>query len=493
MLGWLAKAFRSPPAPHKLRAQRMEKRVRILGAYDAAKTTDYNIRHWSAADTLSADSANSASVRRTLRSRARYEAQESNSYAKGIVLTLANDCIGTGPKLQILTPDRAANVAIERAFGRWAKLIFFAEKLRTMRVAKCVDGEAFALFGTNRRLDGVQLDFRLIEADQVATPFVVTLTDVNTIDGVRFDEFGSPLEYHLLSKHPGDTSAGINPFGYRAVPADEMLHIFRCDRPGQHRGIPEIAPALPLFAMLRDYTLAVLSSAKTAAKIAAVLETAGSSPADDGSSHDPQVEPFDAVDIDFDMMTSLPFGWKMNQFKAEQPTTTYEMFHGRILNEIGRCLNMPLNVALGDSSKYNYASGRLDHQMYFKSIEVERSHWECCVLDRVLAKWFDEAALVPGLVPEGLGAMDELPHQWQWDGREHIDPAKEANGESTRLANGTVSRARAYAQQGLDMDTEDERSAAGYGVSVDEYRRRLLEKHLGAGASQESRVESPET
>ncbi len=52
-----------------------------------------------------------------------------------------------------------------------------------------------------------------------------------------------------------------------------MIHYFRADRPGQSRGIPEITPALPLFAQLRRYTLAVLAAAETAADFAAVLYT----------------------------------------------------------------------------------------------------------------------------------------------------------------------------------------------------------------------------
>jgi len=57
------------------------------------------------------------------------------------------------------------------------------------------------------------------------------------------------------------------------VPADAVVHWFRSDRPGQHRGIPEITPALPLFAQLRRYTLAVIAAAETAADFAAVLFT----------------------------------------------------------------------------------------------------------------------------------------------------------------------------------------------------------------------------
>ena len=56
---------------------------------------------------LSAAAANSPDVRRILRNRSRYEIAN-NSYARGITLTLANDVVGTGPRLQMLTADPAS-------------------------------------------------------------------------------------------------------------------------------------------------------------------------------------------------------------------------------------------------------------------------------------------------------------------------------------------------------------------------------------------------
>ncbi len=76
----------------------------VRAKFDAAQTTDENRRHWANADLLSPDAAASMDVRAILRSRARYEVAN-NSYARGIVLTLANDTIGTGPRLQMLTDD----------------------------------------------------------------------------------------------------------------------------------------------------------------------------------------------------------------------------------------------------------------------------------------------------------------------------------------------------------------------------------------------------
>ena len=222
--------------------------MRVRGRYDAAATTDENRRHWANADLLSANAANNPRVRRTLRSRARYEVAN-NSYARGIVSTLANDCIGTGPRLQMLSDNAEANRVVEREFMRWADSVGLPEKLRTMRMARAESGEAFAMLVANPRADSpVKLDLQLIEADQVATPHLNRFPfRANAVDGIVFDTYGNPIEYHVLKNHPGDTIAGFT-LDYDRVPAASMIHYFRTDRPGQSRGIPEITPALPLFA-----------------------------------------------------------------------------------------------------------------------------------------------------------------------------------------------------------------------------------------------------
>jgi capsid protein len=163
----------------------------------------------------------------------------------------------------------------------------------------------------------------------------------------------------------------------------------------------------------------------------------------------------DAIELERGMLMTMPGGWKMSQLEASQPTTTYAEFKKEILNEIARCLNMPFNVAAGNSSGYNYASGRLDHQTYFKAIRVEQQQIAAVVLDRILAAWLDEAVLVEGFLPASLRTLDaDFSHQWMFDGHEHVDPAKEANAQATRLANHTTTLATEYARQGRDWEAE---------------------------------------
>ena len=358
MFGWLKNIRGNETQRRTVRTAHVPLHVR--SRYDAAATTDENRRHWANADLLSANAANNPQIRRTLRSRARYEVAN-NSYARGIISTLANDCVGTGPRLQVLTDDGPANRLVEQEFIRWADATGLPEKLRTMRMARAESGEVFGMLVANPRVDSqVKLDLRLIEADQVTTPDLIRQpAALSVIDGIVFDSFGNPVEYLVLKSHPGDGSVRFS-LEYDRVSAASMIHYFRTDRPGQSRGIPDIMPALPLFAQLRRFTLAVLAAAETAADFAAVLFT--DAPANGEA--DP-VEPMDLVELERRMATVLPGGWKLSQIQAEQPATTYGEFKKEILNEIARCLNMPFNVACGNSSGYNYASGRLDHQTYY--------------------------------------------------------------------------------------------------------------------------------
>ena len=424
----------------------------VRARYDAAQITPENYRHWAQADAFSASAAATPMVRRILRMRARYEIAN-NSYARGIISTLANDCIGIGPRLQLLTVDQAVNNQVRTAFAEWAAAVRLPQKLRTMRMSKAGDGEGFGLLVNNPNLDNpVKLDVRLLEAEQVSTPMFIPSEYAD--DGIRYDVYGNPAEYDILKRHPGSFGYA-NLLAYYTVSAASVLHYFNIDRPGQRRGIPEIMPALPLFAQLRRYTQAVAAAAEAAADFALVVYT--DAPANGESE---TLEPMDTIELESRMATVMPAGWKLGQAKAEQPTTTHKEFQATQLNEIARCFNMPYNIAAGNSSGYNYSSGRLDHQTYYKSIRVEQSQLKDQVLDPLFAAWLQEAALIEGLLPQVMRKRSvRPPHQWFWDGAEHVDPVKEATAQQIRLTSNTTTLAAENARQGKDWEQEADQLA----------------------------------
>ena len=321
-------------------------RVRVRGSYDAAQTTDDNRKHWAWADSLSARSANDPETRRILRDRAQYET-DNDCFLSGAIDTLANDVVGTGPRLQLNIPgvNRKISRQIEKLVAQWAQQIDLAEDLRLSEKGALVQGEAFGLHINNPRLDPFlpQLDVRLYEAAQVATPDLYRhLYDPSKVDGIDFDEYGNPEAYKFLKAHPGGDSF-LHWNEYERIPAARVFHWFRPTRAGQARGIPEIAPALPLNAYRRRYTLAAIANAEYAASISGVLES-DQPAADNGEDGEDgsTTEAWQRIEIERNALFTAPAGWKAKGFDATHPTSTYGAFHSKILNEQGRTVNMPL-------------------------------------------------------------------------------------------------------------------------------------------------------
>lgn len=441
MLGRLLSRFtRRPAAPApeaELRSMAASMARNMLARYDAAQTTDENSRHWANADGMSAAAANNPSVRAKLRNRSRYE-YANNCFANGMVRTVAYHTIGTGPRLQVETGSDATDTKIEREWNRWSREIHLADKLRTMRQAKCRDGEAFAMFVTNPALHGpVKLDLRLIEAEQIASPYV-GMPERNHVDGIDFDEAGNRTRYHVLRNHPGGSL--LTGLGTESdpIPADMMIHLFRADRPGQVRGVPEITPALPLYAVLRRYTLATLHAAEVAAIFAIVLKTNGAI--------DPEsIEAWQTLAIERNAMTTLPAGHDISQIKPEHPQQAYDAFQKSIIREIARCLSMPFGIAAGDASSYNYASFRADDQLWVNEIDIERSYTDIACMDRIVEEWRKEAASA-GAIPR----VESLNHQWFWDVRQSVDALKEAQASKLLRDSGLLTEADYCASQGQD-------------------------------------------
>lgn len=305
-------------------------------------------------------------------------------------------------------------------------------------MARCQDGEAFAVLATNPKIrHSVKLDLMVLEADRVSGD-LRWLEDDASVDGITFDEWGNPADYRVLKYHPGDVRYMPGDEAIH-VPAEYMLHIFRQDRPGLHRGIPELTAALPLFAQLRRYNLAVLSAAEAAADFAAILYT--DAPPNGESD---EVEPMDSIPLERNMMLTVPAGWKMGQLDPKQPAANHAEFVKIILSEIARCVCSTYGTLAGDFSGHNYASGRLDNQIYHKSILVDRSFWESEILNRIFEVWFREYSLTQRIVTE------ETRHVWYWDSFVHVDPLKESNSQRVRLENNTTTLAAECARDGKD-------------------------------------------
>jgi len=444
----------------------------LQGSYDAARTSDEYKNIWANADRFDADSAHSPQVRHTLIARSRYEINN-NGYSDGIAQTYATDVVGLGPALRMQTGSEPFNRMIENEWYRWTQAVKFRSKLWCMAHAKHSDGEGFGVLRRNPRVNhGVKLDLVLHESEQFSSPNAVF--EPGHIDGLVLDEFGNPLYYEMLREHPGAVNRQSFDLVPEKIPAEFVLHWFKMRRPGQHRAVPECASTLNAGAAARRWRESTLAAAETAADFTMFIKTT-MTPEDAAS-----VAPMSTLDINKRMMTALPEGYDPFQMSAEHPTASYESFHKSLVNEQARPKSMPYNKAACDSSSYNYASGRLDHQTYYAALDVDREDCNDSVLNPAFNVWFDYAITRFGWlggVPESIGAGARA-HVWDWPKHRVADVESEANASQTKLKSGQAFHPQLFAEAGLDFEDELSKAAEAYGVEPNELRRRLLDTVL---------------
>ena len=451
-----------------------QKKMRMIRAkYEAAQNYATTENHWSKADYLSPDAANDPFVRARLRARSRFEIIENNPYLNGTMISLCNDFAGSGCRLTITDTDvpRGERQKIEKQFRRWQKRIKLRKLLWRLRMDKAVSGEAFAVAIYNKRLKHpVKLDYRVIEADCVTSPtgglgkgmkpLINRTISPSEADGIKLDEYGNPISYHFLDYHPGGSglweekaSAG------KWIPAEQVIHIYRQLR-AWHRGIPELTPSLPLCAVARRYTMALVRCAEIQASLSAVLESDiptwrntmapptrtveildedGKVVGTEQVTDDEQDLGWmgDSLPIEMGTMNLLPQGMKMKMFNSVPIGQQYDLFIGALMRDIFRPILVPYNVGIGSSKDSNMASGVLDAGIYTKGQESERYVFEEDVLSPIIDSWYLQGCLTDGYFTE-RGTMPiakrEIPdYKIGWDKVtiEHTDPTKVAKAITT--------------------------------------------------------------
>lgn len=185
----------------------------------------------------------------TLRNRSR-DLWRNNPIARGIVNMLVADTIVGG--IKPILPKEIRRPVID-IFNDWAQTAspfaptdLYAIQSQALR-SLIIDGEVLIhIFNDNE--NGGQLALRLIEADCLASTAVSSRKSNIITDGVETDIYGRKQFYHLYTNHPGD---GQN-YEIIEVPAKDILHIYRADRPGQLRGVPWLTPAMQRLKLIDD-------------------------------------------------------------------------------------------------------------------------------------------------------------------------------------------------------------------------------------------------
>ena len=212
-----------------------------------------------------------------LRNRSR-DLRRNNAHAAKAIQVITSNVVGPGIKTQFTDPgfDGTQDGPVEAAWKQWAnsKNIDYDGKhnLEAMQGlvmdAVVESGEVLIRKRFNSALR-YPLQYQVLESDFLAISKTGLAPERgNTIiQGIEFDEQGRRVAYWLYDRHPG----GQDKFGLfqqveaQRVPVDEVLHVYRQERPGQARGVPWGAPCMVRLKDLDDFADATVMRQKVAA------------------------------------------------------------------------------------------------------------------------------------------------------------------------------------------------------------------------------------
>jgi lambda family phage portal protein len=273
-------------------AQRLAARIQFdaLRGYSAARTSR---RTRGLRGTEGSGNAETEADLPKLRNSARKLVRD-NPYASAGLDVLVGYQVGAGITVRSNTGDPALDKRWNDAWAAWSRRCDVAGRLDFAGLttqAMRTRSEAGEVLG---RL--LPLNLREARARELDVPFAVQMLEPDHLDpvslrnsddrtqGIELDDLGRPIAYWLTERHPGELSGWGRTLldAPQRIPAEQVVHLFRAHmaRPGQVRGVPDLAPVMTRLASLDEFEDAIIEQAKIAACLVAFVHS--SAPADAG-------------------------------------------------------------------------------------------------------------------------------------------------------------------------------------------------------------------
>ncbi|MEM8711797.1 MAG: phage portal protein [Planctomycetota bacterium] len=419
-------------------AVRKEARKYTSRAFDAASRGDRTSGWRAPGSSANAESQNALSL---LRARSR-ELTRNDAYAAAAVRVIQANVVGTGIRAQLPGESEA-----ETVWREWAETTdcdadschdFYGLQNLIMR-SIAESGEVLVRMRPRRRADGlpVPMQLQVLEADHLDTlkDGVVDENGNRLIQGVEFDALGRRRGYWLFRTHPGDRSMGVD-LNSVFVPADQILHLYRKDRPGQVRGIPWSAPVAIRLRELRDYEDAQLIRQKIAACFAAFRVEAADAFDPIDKSSDGEAKSDQELAIEFftpGMIVDIAAG-KDIKFATPPMVQGYDEFLERHLRAVAVGFGVSYESLTADLRRTSFSSGRIGQLEFQRNVGTWQRTLMIGQFCRQVWRWFQSA----GALVEVDGLEGARP-TWVAPKREMLDPTREIPAEIAAVRAGMKS------------------------------------------------------
>lgn len=369
----------------------------------------------------------------TLRSRAR-DLRRNNPLAHRAIEVISNNVIGKGIKTIISGPG---SEQLQAQWDLWTQdtsidydgLLNFAGIQRMIMEAVPESGEV--LIRKRFVNEEFPIQYQVLESDFLSTSGLdqVTQKGNTIIQGVEFDDKGKRFGYHLYPTHPGSKVVTTTSFITNLIPASEILHIFRPERPGQVRGVTWLAPIMIKMRDLDDFEDAQLMRQKIAALFTAFVQDINAEVEcdDDNSDFGEHMEP--------GTIEELPSG-KTVTFANPPSVENYKEFTSVVEHKIAAGIGLSYEALTQDLSEVNFSSARMGWLEMNRNFQVWREGIAVHQFINEAVKDFKDMMAL-----KGIPVSDQTKFRHIAPKREMIDPTKEipATVKSIRAGLSTLS------------------------------------------------------
>ena len=437
----IVEAFSPTRAVERSQARMMLDQLEKIRAYEGAKS-GRRTAGW----TVSSASANAEIMPalNKLRDRSR-DMYRNNPWARRGINVLVRAMVGSGvtPKFQ--------NERTSTLWDQWQKqcdadgttnfagIIELAEKTR--REA----GECLIRFRPRRSNDGLEvpLQLQVLEPDHLDTYKNETLVDGGYIQaGIQFNVIGQRVGYWIYPDHPGEFVTTFFRANRQSVfiPASEIIHYYKRERPSQVRGIPELSTVLMGLRDLDDYRQALLVKKKIESCFTAfVTRNEDISSSISSNSENRLVEKLAPG-----MITRLMPGESV-EFAAPSSDGGADGYLKSELRAIAAGLGITYEQLTGDLSEVNYSSLRAGLLGFTRMIEADQ--WNLMIpglLQPIMNRWIAVAIIAKG------GALVSPVIDWTMPKQPSTDPLKEVLASKEEIKGGGKSISEWIRERGSD-------------------------------------------
>ena len=409
--------------------------------YDGAAGGRRN-QNWHAPST-SADAALGPSLER-LRNRSR-DLSRNNPFAARAVQVLVNNTVGGGVLGQIHSRSRNRATRWNQAWEDWAKNPQLCDHdgradfwgLQALVFRTVVEsGECLIRKRIDPRSE-FPLKLQILEPDFIDDSTKDGLTDDGGYirQGVEYGPNDERIAYHLHRQHPGDRVLALHKYETVRVPADEIIHVFRRDRPGQGRGVPWGAAVISRLRDFDDFSDAQLLKQKISACFTGFVI--------DSESQDTGGAPPLAESLEPGSIEILPAG-KDVRFASPPSVGEFDQFSRSMLLQIAAGYGITYEALTSDLSQANYSSARMGHLEFSRNIDCWQKQILIAQLLGPVWGWFKQAAEIVGDDPA------DVRMHWTPARRELIDPQKEVGAIIEAVRGGLMSLSEAIRRSGYE-------------------------------------------